>query len=65
MIVGAHRSGSSRYRNPAQIGHHDGVPDPFLFIVGGIAIACIVLFPIRLWRRRRHRYGNENDDLDA
>ena len=35
------------------------MPDPFLFIVGLIAIACVILFPIRLWRRRHHRYGNE------
>jgi membrane protein YdbS with pleckstrin-like domain len=36
------------------------VPDPFLFIVAIIAIVCVVLFPVRLWRRRRHRY--ESDD---
>jgi len=38
------------------------MPDPFLFIVGFIAIAAIVLFPIRQWRKRRHRYGNEGED---
>ena len=38
------------------------VPDPFLLIVGLIAIACVILFPIRLWRRRHHRYGDEADD---
>jgi hypothetical protein len=38
------------------------VPDPFLFIVGIIAIACVVLFPLRLWRRRRHRYPGGDDD---
>ena len=37
------------------------MPDPFLFIVGLIAIACVILFPIRLWRRRRHRYDSEDD----
>ncbi len=41
------------------------MPDPFLVIVGVIAIACVILFPIRLWRRRQHRYGKENEDLDA
>ena len=40
------------------------MPDPFLFIVGLIAIACVILFPIRAWRRRRHRYGNEDDSTD-
>jgi membrane protein YdbS with pleckstrin-like domain len=40
------------------------MPDPFLFIVGLIAIACVVLFPIRLWRRRRHRYDTEDDAAD-
>jgi hypothetical protein len=40
------------------------MPDPFLFIVGLIAIACVVLFPIRLWRRSRHRYGSEDDAPD-
>ena len=38
------------------------MPDPFLFIVGIIAIACVILFPIRLWRRRRHRYGDEDEE---
>ncbi len=38
------------------------MPDPFLFIVGIIAIACVILFPIRLWQRRRHRYGDEGGD---
>jgi len=37
------------------------MPDPFLFIVGIIAIACVILFPIRLWRRRRHRYGDDDE----
>ncbi len=36
------------------------MPDPFLFIVGLIAIACVVLFPVRMWRRRRHRYGDDS-----
>jgi hypothetical protein len=41
------------------------MPDPFLFIVGLIAIACVALFPIRMWRRRRHRYyGDEPDDVE-
>ena len=40
------------------------MPDPFLFIVGLIAIACVVLFPIRLWRRRHRRYGDEEDLTD-
>ena len=40
------------------------MPDPFLFIVGIIAIACVILFPIRLWRRRRHRYG-DGEEPDA
>jgi hypothetical protein len=37
------------------------MPDPFLFIVGVIAIASIVLFPIRMWRKSRRRYGNESE----
>ena len=40
------------------------MPDPFLFIVSLIAIACVILFPIRLSRRRRHRYGSEDDPPD-
>ncbi len=35
------------------------MPDPFLIIVGIIAIATVLLFPIRLWQRRRKRYGSE------
>jgi len=37
------------------------LPDPFLFIVGLIAIACVVLFPVRMWLRRHHRYGDDPD----
>jgi hypothetical protein len=42
---------------------HDGtvMPDPFLVILGFIALLCIVLFPVRLWRQKRHRYGNEDE----
>lgn len=41
---------------------HDAVvmPDPFLFIVGFIAIACVILFPLRRWRQKRRRYGDED-----
>jgi hypothetical protein len=38
------------------------MPDPFLFIVGVIAIVCIVLFPLRIWRQKTRRYGNEDED---
>ena len=62
MIVGPHRSESVRYRNPARSCIMAVMPDPFLFIVGVIAIACVILFPIRLWRRRQHRYGDEDED---
>ena len=31
------------------------MPDPFLLIVGVIAIACVLLFPVRLWMRSRYR----------
>ena len=64
-IVGLHRSGSGGYRNPARSSGlgHDAVdmPDPFLAIVGVIALACVILFPIRMWRQKTRRYGNEND----
>ena len=45
---------------------HDGrtMPDPML-ILGIIAVACLVLYPIRIWRKRNHRYGNESADGDA
>jgi hypothetical protein len=35
------------------------MPDPFLLIVGFIALLTIILFPIRMLRRRQRRYGNE------
>ncbi|MBA2263452.1 MAG: hypothetical protein H0W10_02185 [Chloroflexi bacterium] len=38
------------------------MPDPFLLIVGVIALLCVVLFPLRLWQRRRHRYGDASDE---
>jgi hypothetical protein len=42
--------------------HHDHpMPDPFLLILGIIAILCVVLYPLRLWRLKHHRYGNEAD----
>jgi hypothetical protein len=40
------------------------MPDPFLFIVAIIATACVILFPVLMWRRHRHRYGNEDDPAD-
>jgi hypothetical protein len=65
-IVGHHRSGWIRERNPAarlSFGHHAPVmPDPFLIILAVIAIATVILFPIRQWRRRRHRYGADDED---
>jgi hypothetical protein len=41
------------------------MPDPFLLILGFIAILCIVLFPIRLWRLKHRRYGNEGEGDEA
>ncbi|MEO6294272.1 MAG: hypothetical protein ABIP01_01455 [Candidatus Limnocylindria bacterium] len=37
------------------------MPDPFLLIVGVIALLCVVLYPVRLWHQKRHRYGDESD----
>jgi hypothetical protein len=37
------------------------MPDPFLFIVGIIAITCVILFPVLMWRRHRHGYGDEDE----
>ncbi|MCV0402134.1 MAG: hypothetical protein K5924_00325 [Chloroflexi bacterium] len=37
------------------------MPDPFLVIVGFIALATIVLFPLRMWQRRKRRYGADED----
>ena len=41
------------------------MPDPFLIIVGVIAIACLILYPLRIWQKRRRRYGNEADPDDG
>ncbi|HVS64512.1 MAG TPA: hypothetical protein VMT85_13530 [Thermoanaerobaculia bacterium] len=38
------------------------MPDPFLVILGLTAILCVILFPLRMWQRRRRRYGNEDED---
>ena len=35
--------------------------DPFLLILGAIAVACLVLYPIRRWQQTHHRYGDEQD----
>ena len=40
------------------------MPDPFLLILGVIALLCVILFPIRMWRRRQHRYA-EDDSGDG
>ena len=36
------------------------MPDPFLLILGFIALLCVVLFPVRMWQRRRRRYGDDD-----
>jgi hypothetical protein len=38
------------------------MPDPFLVILAAIALATVILFPIRQWRRRRHRYGADDEE---
>jgi hypothetical protein len=40
------------------------MPDPFLLILGVIAILCVVLYPLRMWRLKHRRYGNEADAPD-
>jgi hypothetical protein len=37
------------------------MPDPFLLILGVIAVVCVVLYPLRIWQKNRRRYGNEAD----
>jgi hypothetical protein len=37
------------------------MPDPFLLILGFIALLCVVLFPVRMWQRRRRRYDDPGD----
>ena len=39
------------------------MPDPFLLIVAVIAVLCVVLFPLRIWRKRHRRYGNEGGEV--
>jgi hypothetical protein len=41
------------------------MPDPFFLILGLIAVACVVLFPVRVWRQRHHRYGDEDGGGDV
>lgn len=38
------------------------MPDPFFLVLGVIAIACLALYPIRVWRQRHHRYGTGDTD---
>ena len=40
------------------------MPDPFWLIVGFIAIACVLLFPVRLWMRSRYRQEDEEPGGD-
>jgi hypothetical protein len=41
------------------------MPDPFLFILAVIAVVCVVLYPLRMWRKNHHRYGNDTDPDDG
>jgi hypothetical protein len=41
------------------------MPDPFLVIVAVIAVVCVLLYPLRIWRKKHHRYGNETDADDG
>ena len=41
-----------------------GMPDPFWLIVGFIAIACVLLFPLRLWVLSRRRGRDEEPGGD-
>ena len=41
------------------------VSDPFWLILGVIAIACVVLFPLRLWMVARRRRSDDEDGGDA
>ncbi len=41
------------------------MPDPFLIIVGFIALLCVMLYPLRRWHQKHRRYGNEGTDADA
>ena len=41
------------------------MPDPFLIIVGVIAIACLILYPLRIWQKHRRRYRSEADPDDG
>jgi hypothetical protein len=41
------------------------MPDPFLLILGVIAVVCVVLYPLRIWRKNHHRYGNDPDSDDG
>jgi hypothetical protein len=40
------------------------MPDPFWLIVGFIAIACVLLFPVRLWMLSRHRHETDEPGGD-
>lgn len=50
----------------SHLAHHGAVmPDPFLVILGFIALLCIILFPVRLWRQKHRRYRKENEGDEA
>lgn len=44
--------------------HGAAMPDPFFLILAVIAVACVLLYPLRIWRKKHHRYGNGADADD-
>ena len=61
-IVASRSDSATPHDGPVLQAHHGrAMPDPFLVILAVIALACVVLFPVRIWRKRHHRYGNEAD----
>ena len=64
-IVASRSDIATLHDGPVRVVHHGlQMPDPFLAILAVIAVACVILYPLRIWRKNHHRYGDETDRDD-
>jgi len=64
-IVASHSDIATLHDRPVRVVHHDRqMPDPFLAILAVIAVVCVLLYPLRIWRKNHHRYGDDDQEVD-
>ena len=62
-IVASRSDSATPHDRPVRVVHHAlAMPDPFFLILAVIALVCVVLYPLRIWRKNHHRYGTDGDE---